>query len=110
MHGLRTGFKEGLSHNVFAKEIVIMVIKPGDIDIEFTAQDAAIAEFIPIQLLWREQWIGIKSREKRCAVRRGPFISQEIEVFLGIRGSAQGMRKSRPNRLLLAHRPKKSDA
>ena len=66
-------FKESVSCQVFTKKIVVMIVKPSDIDVEILAEEPAVSELITIELFRREIRIGIEAREKRrSAGRRAP--------------------------------------
>src|ERR1700733_1830821 len=105
MHRLRAGLKVRLSGYVFTKKIVVMVVKTSDIYVEFFAEDTAVAQLIAVQLFWRKVGVGVEARERRRAVGRCANVAQEIEIFLRIGRSAQGVRESCPDGLVFARCP-----
>ena len=65
MSGAGTGFEEGLARDVLAKKFVVNIIATSDIDIEFTTQETAVAEFIPIKLFGSEIGVSVEASEER---------------------------------------------
>src|SRR5579862_10039381 len=87
-----------------------MVIKRRYVNVDFGAEQAPVAEFIAIELFYRKVRVGIKSREIRCSIGGRRYVPQKAEVFLGIGGGTQCMRKRCPDGLAIARRPKQPDA
>ena len=110
MSGAGTGFQERLPGYVLAEKVMVVVIKTCDIDIELTAQQPAIAEFVTIELFGSEIWIGVETSEEWDAIRRGGNVAGEVEVRLGIRRRPQGMCKGRPDGLLFGRCPEEAGA
>ena len=70
MHRGRVGLEISRSRDILAEEIVIVVIEPGEIDIEVLAQQTAVAQFVAIELFRSEVGIGVEAREIRRSVRQ----------------------------------------
>lgn len=95
------------SSDILAEQVVVMIIKGGNIDIQRLAEEMAVPQFGAIKLFRREVWVGVESRQIGRPVRQYPDQTQEIEILLGVGRRAQGVRKSGPDGLLLAGRPEK---
>ena len=60
--------RESRSGDILALQIVIVVVEPGDVQVQGWSQKPTIAEFVTIELFRCEGAFGIEAREKRNPV------------------------------------------
>src|SRR5271156_908137 len=90
----------GRAGDVFAEEIVVLVEKSCEVDIDIAADEAAIAEFVSVKFFGFKIRIGVETGEKRQAVGLvSANIAGEKEVAFAVGGRAQGAGNCQPEGL-----------